>query len=53
MVTFNGVLGAGDWIVNVTTGISKPVFPNNDGFAKMDLNSVNVTSATGGISRFG
>ena len=53
VVTFNGVLGAGAWIVNVTTGISKPVFPNNDGFAKMDLNSVNVTSAAGGTCRFG
>ncbi len=48
MVTYSGVLGAGAWIVNVTTGLSKPIFPNNDGFAKMDLNSVNVTSAAGG-----
>ncbi len=48
VITFNGALGLGNWIVNVTTGISKPIFPNNDGYAKMDLNSVNVSSNAGG-----
>jgi hypothetical protein len=48
----NPVVGAITWIgavgnftVNVTTGISKPVFPNTPTEAKMDLNSVNVAIA--------
>ncbi len=42
VITFNSPLGA-EWIVNVTTGISKPVFAAVP--PKMDLNSVNVSSA--------
>ena len=47
VITYNGNLGGGVWTVNITTGISKPVLggPNE---AKMDLNSVNVSSAGAG-----
>jgi hypothetical protein len=44
VVTFVGDLGAFE--VNVTTGVTKPVFPG----AHMDLNSVNVQSAAGAHS---
>lgn len=44
-VTFIGALG--DWTVNVTTGVSKPVI-GSPGNPELDLNSVNVTSTTGG-----
>jgi len=44
VVTFIGGIGA--WTVNVTTGLSKPLFPASG--LHMDLNSVNVTSAGGG-----
>ncbi|MBL8823136.1 MAG: hypothetical protein JNJ77_11150 [Planctomycetia bacterium] len=50
LITFSGTLtggsGASPWLVNVTTGISDPIFPASPGFAKMDLNSVNVSSTT-------
>lgn len=47
-VTFNGPIGS--WIVNVTTGLSKPLI-GSAGAPQMDLNSINVTSATGGNLR--
>jgi hypothetical protein len=46
-ITFLGSLGS-NWTVNVTTGLSKPIFGASDTFAKMDLNSVNVTTAGAG-----
>jgi hypothetical protein len=49
-VTFNGAIGT--WVVNVTTGVSKPVF-GSAADPQLDLNSVNVTSAVGGHLRFG
>jgi len=45
VVTFSG--GLGGFIVNVTTGLSKPVFPGG-GAAGLDLNSVNVLSGGAG-----
>jgi hypothetical protein len=42
VVTFNGVLG--NFAINVTTAISKPVLPG----AQIDLNSVNVVSSGSG-----
>jgi hypothetical protein len=46
-ITYNGNLGGtSPWIVNVTTGLSKPILTNPSG--DMDLNSVNVTSSAGG-----
>jgi hypothetical protein len=44
-ITFSGSIG--NFVVNVTTGTSKPLIggPNN---AQMDLNSINVTSTSGG-----
>lgn len=49
VITFvGGMGGASSWTVNVTTGISDPVFPASSGFAKMDLNSVNVTTSGAG-----
>lgn len=48
-LTFIGGLGGlSTWTVNVTTGISDPIFPANSGFAKMDLNSVNVSTSGAG-----
>lgn len=44
-VTFAGAIG--NWIVNVTTGISYPVL-GGPGIPYIDLNSVNVTSPAGG-----
>ena len=46
-IQFNGTLGA--FIVNVTTGISKPVI----GPARIDLNSVNVTGSARGQLQIG
>lgn len=46
VVTYSGSIG--NWIVNVTTGVSKPIFPNTPNSAAMDLNSVNVSSSNGG-----
>jgi hypothetical protein len=46
VIVFNGAIG--NWIVNVTTGISKPVFPNTPSLAKMDLNSTNVHANSSG-----
>ena len=43
VVSYSGAVG--DWIVNVTTGISKPVFGP---VPKTDLNSVNVSSSNSG-----
>jgi hypothetical protein len=52
VVTFNGTIGT-DWIVNVTTGISKPVI-GSAGAPQIDLNSVNVSSTVDGAHlRFG
>jgi len=48
VVTYNGALGV--FNINVSTGLSKPVFAANSGFAKMDLNSVNVSSAAGTLT---
>ncbi len=44
-VTFNGALG--DFILNVTTGLSKPLL-GTPAFPHLDLNSVNVNSFSGG-----
>lgn len=41
-ITFSGVVGA--FTINVTTGISKPVI----GPGRLDLNSINVSSGSGG-----
>jgi hypothetical protein len=45
VITYNGVVGA-VWNVNVTTGTSKPIV-GGPGIAKLDLNSLNVTTAPG------
>ena len=50
VVTFNGTIG--DWIVNVTTGVSKPVL-GSAASPEIDLNSLNVTSSSGGHLQFG
>lgn len=50
-ITYNGPIGT-NWIVNVTTGISKPVLGSADA-PQLDLNSVNVSSSSGGSLRFG
>ena len=48
VITFNGILsGASPWLVNVTTGLSKPVI-GSVAFPEMDVNSVNVSSSAGG-----
>jgi hypothetical protein len=48
VISFNGSLGGTTvWTVNVTTGISKPVL-RGPSEAKIDLNSVNVSSTGGG-----
>jgi hypothetical protein len=44
VVSYNGAVGAGPWIVNVTTGISYPVLGSTS-IPHMDLNSVNVSSS--------
>jgi len=46
VVNFNGMLGA--FVVNVTTGITKPTLTGVPPFGLMDLNTVNVLSANGG-----
>ena len=46
-LTFSGAVGV--YFVNVSTGLSKPVFPNSPSFAKMDLNSVNTSNAAGAL----
>ena len=45
LIIFSGAVGV--FVINVTTGISKPVFLSEAGVAEMDLNSVNVSSAAG------
>jgi len=52
MITYSGTIGTA-FIVNVTTGISKPILPlAGDGFiAATDLNSVNVSAAAGSTLR--
>lgn len=51
VITFIGSLGGTSiWTVNVTTGISKPVLGGTI-IPKMDLNSVNVSSTSGGTLR--
>jgi hypothetical protein len=45
VVTFNGSIG--NWTVNVTTGISKPIL-GSAALPDMDLNSVDVSSSGGG-----
>jgi len=47
VINFNDALAGTVWAVNVTTGISKPVV-GSAGVAKMDLNSVNVSSGGAG-----
>jgi len=44
LISFNGPLGSGPWVANVTTGLSKPLLTP----IRMDLNSVNVSSTGGG-----
>lgn len=41
-ITYIGSVG--NWITNVTTGLTDPIFPATPSWAKMDLNSVNVSS---------
>jgi len=45
-ITFIGVVG--NYTLNVTTGLSKPVLPNDAYHAQMDLNSVDVAGVGGG-----
>lgn len=45
VITYSGAIG--NWIVNVTTGISYPVM-GSPGIPYLDLNSVNVTNVNGG-----
>jgi hypothetical protein len=47
-VTYIGPIGS--WTVNVTTGISKPVI-GSEASPRLDLNSLNVASASGGHLR--
>ncbi len=49
VITYSGTLNSitTPWIVNVTTGITKPIL-GNAAVPSMDLNSVNVTSSSGG-----
>lgn len=51
VITYNGPIGS-NWIVNITTGISKPILGSAVA-PQLDLNSVNVTSSAGGHLRFG
>ena len=46
VVTYNGSLGT--WLVNVTTGISKPLI-GDASLPQIDLNSINVTSSGSGM----
>jgi hypothetical protein len=47
-ITFNGpISGSSSWLVNVTTGLSKPVLGSAT-IPHMDLNTVSVTSTAGG-----
>ena len=50
VITYSGPIG--NWIVNVTTGLSKPVI-GTAGAPQIDLNSVNVTTTLAGHLRFG
>ncbi len=45
-ITYIGSVGVFD--INVTTGITDPVFPASASYAKMDLNSVNVNTSGSG-----
>jgi hypothetical protein len=45
VVTFSGAVGV--FIVNVSTGLSKPVLPASPALATMDLNSVNTSNEAG------
>jgi hypothetical protein len=45
-ITFIGDVG--NFIANVSTGLSKPLLPSSPNYAEMDLNSVNVSSQAGG-----
>ena len=48
VLNYNGNLGgSSNWIVNVSTGLSKPLLGSSTE-AYMDLNTVNVTSSGGG-----
>lgn len=47
VVTYYGNVGTGTWEVNITTGLTKPLL-GSESFPRMDLNSVNVTSLSGG-----
>ncbi len=49
VISFNGSLGAGLWVLNVTTGSSKPLSGSATA-PKMDLNSVNISSAAGTLT---
>jgi hypothetical protein len=46
VVNFNGPLGAGPWIVNVSTAVSKPLLGPRP---TIDLNSVNLSGGTGTV----
>ena len=45
VIAFNGAIGG--FIVNVTTGLSKPVLGGANNLAELDLNSVNVAGGAG------
>jgi hypothetical protein len=46
VITFSGAVG--NFPVNVSTGLSKPLLPSSPTYTEMDLNSVNVSSSGGG-----
>lgn len=46
VITFNSTIFGTSWLVNVTTGLSKPVI----GPARIDLNTVNVSGAAGTLN---
>jgi hypothetical protein len=50
VITFIGPIG--NWIVNTTTGLSKPII-GSAAAPQLDLNSVNVTGPAGGHLRYG
>lgn len=52
VVTYSGSFAGTNWLVNVTTGISKPVLGSASN-PEIDMNSVNVTSGGAGHLRFG
>jgi PEP-CTERM motif len=50
-ITFSGSLLPGGFVVNVTTGLSKPLIGGATNLVEMDLNSVNVFAGAAGTLR--